>query len=262
MKTPSLLIGVFLIHLFLTDFLQSQSRTASGTVTTYSLNLQNIGGYHAGSGFAFSVYFSTFDGIANAYPQGLSLGNLSGELSPATAGGTEYRSDYAIYASGYYYNRGTMFLNIPAADSDGNGFPDFLQVNRSIDATIAFTLDEYETNDGGYTFYWHGTEAGTIRLTRSAGNYQGSASGTINTSSFTGNFSAEGGTGNVVYDPSAKTIRFEGTSFGFDTSGIGSSNFTRNNDNQISVAGFYFYTSDGHVRTVYGFNLARSGVLS
>ena len=184
-------LGLGLI-IFFSNFTHSQTRTASGTVTTYSLKLYNISGYHAGSGFWFNVYFSTFDGIANAYPQGLNSNKISGELSPTIIGGSEYRSDYAIYASGYYYNRGFLVMNIPTNDADGNGFPDFLQVNRPIDSSVGFTLYEYETKDG-YNFYWYGTETGTIRLSRAAGNYQGSVNGSINTSTFTGNFSAEGG---------------------------------------------------------------------
>ena len=85
----------FVILFLSSDFLQAQTRTASGTVTSYSLNLYNISGYHSSGGFSFYVYFSTYDGIANAFPQGLGS-NESGELSPTTLGGAQYVSDYAI----------------------------------------------------------------------------------------------------------------------------------------------------------------------
>jgi len=258
-KRPLLLFLMAFVILFLSsDFLQAQTRTASGTVTSYSLNLYNISGYHSSGGFYFYVYFSTYDGIANAFPQGLGY-NESGELSPTTLGGARYVSDYAIYSSGYYYNRGYMVLNIPLTDSDGNGFPDLLQVDKTVNSTISFSLNEYETSNYGSTYSWYGTETGSIRLSRSAGNYQGTATGTINSSTFSGSFQAEGGFGNAVYDLSARSIRFEGTSFGLGTTGSGTSTFTRINDNQVNVAAFYFYTSDGYRRTVYGFTLNRSG---
>ena len=236
------------------------SRTASGTVTSYSLCLNNMSGRHSTGGFDFYVYFSTYDGIANAFPQGLGY-NESGELSPTTLGGTQYVSDYAIirYRDNYYYNRGYLILNIPNTDSDANGFPDLLQVDKAVNSTIGFSLNEYETSNGGYTYSSYGTFTGNLTLTRSAGNYQGTASGTINNSTFSGSFKAEGGFGNAVYDLSARSIRFEGTSFGLGTTGSGTSTFTRISDNRVDVAAFYFYTSDGYRRTVYGFSLYRSG---
>ena len=50
----------------------SAPKTASGTVTAYSVSLYGIAGYHS-SGFYWDIYFSTFDGIDNAWPQGFSI---------------------------------------------------------------------------------------------------------------------------------------------------------------------------------------------
>ena len=256
-RTP---LWTLIILLSLVGFLQAQPRTASGTVTSYSLNLYNISGYHYTSYFYFDVYFSTYDGISNAFPQGLGY-NESGEVSPTTLAGTQYVSDYAAVRGGdnYYYHRGYLLVNIPLTDSDGNGFPDLLQVNKAAISTVDFSLYQFETSDYGYTYSTSGTDIGEITFTRSAGNYQGTVLGTISNTNFSGSFQAEGGSGNAVYDISARSIRFEGTSFGLGTTGSGTSTFTRINDNQVNVAAFYFYTSDGYRRTVYGFTLNRSG---
>jgi len=64
---------------------QAQTRTASGTVTSYSLSLGPISGYNT-QGYGFTVYYSTYDGIANNDPLGWSNNWLSYEAMPTTPG--------------------------------------------------------------------------------------------------------------------------------------------------------------------------------
>ena len=237
----------------------SATKTASGTVTDYSLNLYQIAGYHS-AGFYWDIYFSTFDGIDNAWPQGFTQ-NMSGEAAPIVVGMRDYRSDYAIWSryTSQYYNRGRVNFSFPTLDADGNGFPDALQFDKPTATSMTISLTEWETQNGGYSFEYYGIETGTIYLNRTAGSYQGTVTGVLGNSTFAGYFSIEGGSGNAIYDPAVRSIQFEGNSFSFDVSGTGSSTYNRNSDNQITVAGFNFVTSDGYTRRVNSFILNRSG---
>ncbi|NCY21973.1 discoidin domain-containing protein, partial [bacterium] len=251
------IIIFFAIYLAANSF--SATKTASGTVTDYSVSLYGISGYHS-AGFYWDIYFSTFDGIDNAWPQGFTQ-NMSGEAAPVVVGGSAYRTDYAIYSryTYQYYNRGRLDLSLPTTDTDGNGFPDVLQIDKPAVVNTTISLTEYEIPAGSSAFSYYGVEGGTAYLSRAAGAYQGTVTGVLGNSTFTGYFSIEGGSGNVVYDPITRSIRFEGNSFSFDVSGSGTSTYTRNSDNQITVAGFNFITSDGLTRRVNSFVLSRSG---
>ena len=243
----------------------AQNKTAAGVVTSYSLSLGPISGYNT-QGYGFTVYYSTYDGIANNDPLGWSNNWLSYEAMPTTPGLGTYWTDFAIRDSyGNYFNRGTMTFSIPATDSDGNGCPDALQVNKSYSYEGSASSSEYVYNlygTGNWNFY--GTLSPTFTFSRNAGSSVGSVSGseydpnTGATSTFSGNFNVEGGTGTATYNPTTKAITFAGNSFSFDASGSGTSTFTRISDNQVSVAQFNFIASDGS-RTVKAFTLNRTG---
>ena len=243
----------------------AQDKTAAGVVTSYSLSLGPISGYNS-QGYGFTVYYSTYDGIANNDPLGWSNNWLSYEAMPTTPGLGTYRTDFAIRDSyGNYFNRGTMTFTIPATDSDGNGCPDALQVNKSYSNVGSASSSEYVYNLYG-TGNWdsYGTLSPTFIFSRNAGSSVGSVSGseydpnTGATSTFSGNFNVEGGTGTATYNATTRAITFAGNSFSFGTSGTGSSTFTRISDNQVSVAQFNFIASDGS-RTVKAFTLNRTG---
>jgi hypothetical protein len=186
---------------------------------------------------------------------------MSFESKPDSPGSSAYRTDFALYNSsnGGYYGRGTLSSSMPLVDSDGNGFPDLLQLRKPFSYSVTAYTVEYVSQDGGYSWSFYGNKAYSVSFSRSAGSYSGTFEGSGNGSSFSGGFNLEGGSGNALYDLSARSIRFEGTSFGLGTTGSGTSTFTRINDNQVNIAAFYFYTSDGYRRTVYGFTLNRSG---
>ena len=243
----------------------AQDKSASGTVTSYSVSLSMMGGWNTG-GYGFEVYFSTYDGNTNAYPMGFS-NSLSYELMPSTPGQGTYYTDFVIFAPAYnaYYKRGTMTVTMPTTDADGNGCPDAFQVNKSFSNTGSVSSTEYNSDDGGYSRYLYGFRSYSFTFSRSSGNPVGSLTGsgvdpaTGTTSTFSGNYNVEGGTGATTYNPTTKAIRFAGNSFSFGTSGTGTSTFTRINDNQVSVAQFNFITSDGYTRTVKAFTLNRTG---
>jgi len=256
----SMLVAVLLLG----QTSSAQDKTAAGVVTSYSLSLGPISGYNDGGryppGYGFTVYYSTYDGIANNDPLGW-VNNLSYEAMPITPGSGTYRTDFAIRDSyGNYFNRGTMTFTIPPADSDGNGCPDALQVNKSYSNVGSASSSEYVYNlnrTGTWDFY--GTLSPTFTFRRDAGSSVGHIDGTEYdsysgaTSTFSGNFNVEGGTGTTTYNPTTRAITFAGNSFSFDTSGTGTSTFTRISDNQVSVAQFNFNTSDGYTRTIKTF---------
>jgi len=262
----SMLVAVLLLG----QTSSAQDKTAAGVVTSYSLSLGPISGYNDGGryppGYGFTVYYSTYDGIANNDPLGW-VNNLSYEAMPITPGSGTYRTDFAIRDSyGNYFNRGTMTFTIPPADSDGNGCPDALQVNKSYSNVGSASSSEYVYNlnrTGTWDFY--GTLSPTFTFRRDAGSSVGHIDGTEYdsysgaTSTFSGNFNVEGGTGTTTYNPTTRAITFAGNSFSFDTSGTGTSTFTRISDNQVSVAQFNFNTSDGYTRTIKTFTLNRTG---
>jgi len=262
--------GLFLVRgivalLCFSNILIAQDKTASGTVTSYSVSLSMMGGWNTG-GYGFEVYFSTYDGNTNAYPMGLP-NSLSYELMPSTPGQSSYYTDFVIFAPAYnaYYKRGTMTVTMPTTDADGNGCPDAFQVNKSFSNTGSVSSTEYNSDDGGYSWYLYGFRTYSFTFSRASGNSVGSLTGsgvdpaTGTTSTFSGSYNVEGGTGATTYNPTTKAIRFAGNSFSFGTSGAGTSTFTRINDNQVSVAQFNFFTTDGYTRTVKAFTLNRTG---
>jgi hypothetical protein len=262
-----MLVGVFL----LVQSSSAQDKVAAGVVTSYSLSLGPISGYNDGGyyppGYGFTAYYSTYDGIANNDPLGWSNNYLSYEAMPITPGSGTYRTDFAIRNSSQnYFNRGTMTFTIPATDSDGNGCPDALQVNKSYSNVGSASTSEYVYNlNLTRTWDFYATLSPTFKFTRDAGSSVGHIEGTEYdsysgaTSTFSGNFNVEGGTGAATYNQTTKSITFAGNSFSFDTSGAGTSTFTRISDNQVSVAQFNFNTSDGYTRTVKTFTLNRTG---
>jgi len=252
--------------LIFSNILAAQDKTASGVVTSYSVSLSAFSGYNSGDYF-FTMYFSTYDGITNAFPQGLSNNQLSNELMPSTPGSGSYQTDFAVYSTTYgvYYNRGTMSVTLPTTDSDGNGCPDVLQVNKSFSSTGSANSTQYVSQDGGFTWSNYGSTSPSFTFNRNAGSPVGTVSGSEysspdrTTSTFSGNFNVEGGTGTATYNPTSRAITFAGNSFSFETSGTGTSTFTRISDTQVSVAQFNFITSDGYTRTVKAFTLNRTG---
>jgi hypothetical protein len=130
-------------------------------------------------GYGFEVYFSTYDGNTNAFPQGLFNNQLSFELMPSSPGSGSYLTDFATYSTyyGVYYGRGTMTVNMPTTDADGNGCPDFLQVNKSFSSTGSVTSTDYDSNDGGYTWYYYGISSFNFTFSRSLGSPVGSLAG-------------------------------------------------------------------------------------
>ena len=252
--------------LIFTNILIAQDKTASGVVTSYSVSLSAFSGYNSG-GYYFTMYFSTYDGITDAFPQGLSNNQLSYELMPSTPGSGSYQTDFAVYSTTYgvYYNRGTMTVTLPTTDSDGNGCPDVLQVNKSFSSTGSANSTQYVSQDGGFSWSNYGSTSPSFTFNRNAGSPVGRVSGSEysspdrTTSTFSGDFYVEGGTGTATYNPTTRAITFAGNSFSFGTSGTGTSTFTRISDTQVSVAQFNFITSDGYTRTVKAFTLNRTG---
>jgi len=257
---------LLLISLVPFDVFSQRSRSASGTVTSYSISLDRaLGRISDGNGlFNAEVYFSTPDNVSNNYPQGLP-NQLSYELRPSSPGSSRYSSEFAVwlpnyYGYAFYAGVGIITGDLPTTDSNGDNFSDFLDLSLSGGATVTASSSEYAINPFTGAFVYSGNYTFSLSFSRSAGSYSGIYTAVFtNGSNYTGKFYLEGGSGNAIYDPGARTIRFDGNSFSFDTSGSGASTYTVSSQNQVAVSGFSFVTSDGITRQVQGFTLNRSG---
>ena len=218
---------LLLISLVPYDVFSQRSRSASGTVTSYSISLDRaLGRISDGNGlFNAEVYFSTPDSVLNNYPQGLP-NQLSYELRPASPGSPRYSSEFAVwlpnyYGYAFYAGVGIITGDLPRTDSNGNDLSDFLDLSLSGGATVTASSSEYAINPFTGAFVDFKNHTFSLSFSRSAGSYSGIYTAVFtNGSNYTGNFYLEGGSGNAIYDPGARTIRFDGNSFSFDTSGV------------------------------------------
>jgi len=111
-----------------------------------------------------AAVFSTYDSLFG-WPQGFP-DNISGEAKPDSLGSSTYRTDFAGYS--YYYrawaNFGNIWFTVPAVDSDGDGLPDWLEIDRpvSLSGLTAYVDEEYNAYSSAYD------SSATLALTRSA----------------------------------------------------------------------------------------------
>ena len=83
-----------------------------------------------------SLRFATFDGT-NTFP--LHTGNIepftyNGEVRLRSSG--VYETDYLLLSDGYSREYGTLVFNLPTADVDTNGVPDFLQREKAVNTAL------------------------------------------------------------------------------------------------------------------------------
>ena len=117
--------------------------------------------------FGDSLYFTSYDG-KSSYP--LNNSNyISSELKPLSPGSNSYVTDYLI--ADYYgvYEYGSVTLNVSNTDTDGNGVPDWLQKEKSVNQTITGNSYVHYQSPGSYSS--NANLSGS--LTRSAGSSNG-----------------------------------------------------------------------------------------
>jgi len=149
----------------------AQTRTASAVAYCRSINLDPASASF--SGLFLEAYFTTYDGRSTLPLHDL-VGNfwfVSGELSPKVGSAGVYQTDYGLFADSNLDSYGTIELNFPTTDNDGNGIADFLQMENP--GNVAFT--------GNITRQAPTPQGSTVtgQITRSAGSAQGSYSATV-----------------------------------------------------------------------------------
>ena len=225
------------------------TRTASLTQHDLSLDI----GYAVNG--SVRLYFSTYDGSHTwaRYQTGV---GWSGELRPSSSASTTYRSDYDIYSTvdGLLYGYGSITVNLPSTDSDGDLLPDFLDRSRSGSASLSGSATEYLIGEGTSIYNLSGS------LSRSAGSRTGSyLVGSSGGAQSYGNFTIAGSSGTLTYDTQAKTIAIQVSTFDGSETVSGQTTYTILDQNRIRVNGFAAPSSAGDTRQVNTFELTRQG---
>jgi len=225
-------------------------RTANFIEHNLSLNL----GYGVTSD-GYRDYFSTYDGIHTwaLFQPGV---GYSGEARPDNASSTTYRTDFDVYDTLFavFAGYGSLTVSMPSTDANADGLPDFLDLNRSGNASFSGTGLEFLSGVGNGSFTVSGS------LARSVGSYLGSYSvATSGGSIVTGTFAISGITGTVTYDTATRNMSVSGLSFGGSTSVTGTITYDVLDQNTIRINSFVVIYSGGSLSTVGSFNLARSG---
>ncbi|MDB6124623.1 MAG: Immunoglobulin I-set domain protein, partial [Pedosphaera sp.] len=153
-----------------------------------------------------------------------------------------YEMDYVNYINGAPASYGSMVMTLPTTDSDSNGMPDITQLNMA--ASVSGT---------GTVFQDYPTVASvplTAAFNRTAGQASGTYSIVYNGANVTGTWSVTPLNGTITYiRGNTNSIRFSlNTGGGLTMSG--STPFTINTSDQITLPQFSMVGNDSHVYTV------------
>lgn len=242
---------------------EAQQRTASATVNCRSVNWSPISRFDPVYG-TLSTYFTTYDGNSSIFPLAQDLGNgtilFSGEVRPRANQPGIYESDFATFSSVYgWVQYGSIVSTFPTTDIDGNGLPDIAQLDKAVNTTFSGSIRVDWPSVGNDTF--------TGTLVRGANQLSGSytvrfasdgstASGTMRVQNGSGSVSYSRGSANTM----AFTLSQSDPLSGFSRTLTGSTDFTVNNANQITIPQFNVSASDGSIFTVLaGTVLNRTG---
>ena len=238
--TIALIVGLFAADV------SSAQNSLNVAVRCLSFQLQPTASSIAGYG-TVTTYFSTYDGRDDIVPLNTVNGSLryySGEMRPT--GGGAFATDYISYSSIYgALEDGYIVGNFPTTDSDGNGVPDFLQLENS----VSFTISASQTA----VYPTRVTVPMTLTVTRSAGQVLGTYRYSKSTSSGTGTWSIAHNGGTCSYtrgQPNQLNLALSSASFtGVVTTGSGSSTSTVNSVNQVTLPVLTVNWSNGKTTT-------------
>ncbi|MBL9202363.1 MAG: hypothetical protein JNL39_17770 [Opitutaceae bacterium] len=238
----------------------AQTRVAATTVTNRSLQfLPTDPVFLTGFGNV-RTYFTTYDGRSgfSFYDQvagGLLLG---GEFRPRAGALGVYEADYGTYSLvGALIDTGSFAFQIPTTDSDANGLPDVVQIDKNGSVNIGGS----GLSDNGTPF----SAAGTI--TRAAGSSTGtyrvnvvSATGLTNVI-YTGTVNLVAFTGTVSYQRGSTNTITVNVRYTLDQSSTvtATTNFTVVNADRIDVPQFTARSSNGTSVTFRAGSLSRQG---
>lgn len=241
----------------------AQTQTATVVAHCQSLGLDNFAGSIPGIGNVVN-FVTTFDGRTDRQPliQILPAGSfyVSQELRPRAGEPGVYEADYLTAdGSGAFVEYGSFALQLPTADLDQNGVPDFAQQDRNgaLDFTGSGRSDWPYENP--FTMVGH--------LSRGAGSLTGSYSLTLTGAAgkvaYAGNLYLVHIFGNATYTRASQNqITFDLTRI--DRSGNsaglhGTTSYTVESTDALILPQFLLSGSDGKTYTVKSFVLRRAG---
>ncbi len=254
--------SLLLLLLALTSHANAQSRTATLSGHCQSLVLRSAS--ITSGGQPATLNFTTYDGATATPPirQAVSAGVFlySNELRLRSSG--VYEADYStvLNSGGGYAFYGSVVLNLPTTDSDGNGLPDFAQTDKAGATGLTGTLQR--------DFPSAATIPLTGNFTRNAnsstGTYNVVDSGTGGTLvNVTGVLELQRYSGSISYmrgTPNAVTFSCQRTNAGVVFSLTGTTTFTVVSASQFTLPSFTLTNAtDNSVYTVQAATFNRTG---
>jgi hypothetical protein len=232
---------------------ENVSKTAS--LKAYGLHASLLPGQ---ASHGATIYFTTYDG-SSSWPLN-DQNTVSSELKPSQAGSSVFRADYlAETVSSGVYEHGTVSLNMPTADTDGNGVHDWLQKDIAVNAPFS----------GSSALHWKaaGVQSGSASITGRLIRSAGSGSGTYSTTyTITGETVTATGTWYVGYW--GGTVTYDGDKYGLDITTLdskgetwdlsGSAGYSNPSENQLQFGDIQLTDGSDEIRIV-GATLKRSG---
>ncbi|MDC1004192.1 hypothetical protein OAQ34_01080 [Opitutales bacterium] len=205
-----------------------------------------------------TVYFTSYDG-SSGYP--LNDNNtVSSEVKNLSLGSSSFYTDYLV-AEGYVYMYGTATLNMPTADSDGNGVLDFLQKEKSVNTSVSGISKMHWLAQGA--FGSDSSLSGTF--TRSAGlntgNYTFNYQYDFASASATGVWSVQYFDGTIEYDGEKYYLDIETTnSEGQDIKAYSTAEYSVTDSNTLNLGAMSITTDyESSILQTQSTTLKRSG---
>ncbi len=237
-----------------------QAKDAAFNAYCFSINLAR--GSASLQGRSLQSYFTTYDGSSGIplYDVVSGFYVFSGELSSFSPLSGIYRTDYALFSDGVPNSSGTVLSTFAVVDSDGNGVPDFLQVERNGSVAFSGTVTrEIPSSSPGMSM--------TGQITRTAGTTAGSYIANIQdplagTITYRGTSYLLNAVGILSYDRNGNTSLLNATvsnEDGTSTTYSGSSTFTVVDANTVSFPATTFYGSNARIISAKPHTLVRKG---
>lgn len=237
MKTQTQLI-ILLSLLTVSPNAQAANRTATLGGHSHSFNLSATTPLFFSGYGNVTHYFTTPDGRTDRFPMHDIVDGLvwfSQEMVPI--GGGRFAGDYASYASFVgWIDQGYFTMDTPTSDSDSNGLADWLQIEKSVNATISGLLDSDLPSEPNLTY------TGTLQrgANQTRGDYSVTIPATGNT--YTGDWYVVHISGSSTYDRSnnTMTLSIETVNAFGESYTLSSQSFTYtvNSQNQITLPQF------------------------
>jgi len=238
----------------------AQTRTVTTTVTNRSLCFYPSDPvFFLGYG-TVQNYFTTYDGLPgfSRYDR-ISGGTLfGGEVRPRSGSPGVYEADYATYTlAGFLADTGSFAFQIPTTDSDANGLPDVVQIDKNGGIILAGS----GLSDNGTPFSASGN------ISRAAGSATGtyrvnvvSATGLTNVT-FTGSITLVAFTGTLSYQRGATNSMTVNVRYTLDSTSTVTvtTPFTVVNSDRIDVPQFTARSSNGASVVFRAGSLTRQG---